>query len=229
MKGPIRFAKRALRRLRLAQGGLALTEFALTAPLLTLLGMGGLELSNYALINLRINQAASHIADNASRIGESSNLSALRIYEADIQDLFIGVRLHSGLGSDFYEHGRVVLSSLEQNADGGQWIHWQRCMGKKNAASAYGEQGKGSTGTGFSGMGPSGNEIQAGSGEAVMFVEIAYDYQPLVSIDMVKPFTSNRTITAQSAFIVRGNRDLAKLYTLSTPAPTWSCEKFDEV
>ena len=220
---------RLIERMKRCTAGVAMVEFAVTAPVFLLTGLGALELSHYALINLRISQAATHIADNASRVGESSNLSALRIYEADIQDLLIGVRLHAGDGTKLYEHGRVILSSLQQNSDGGQWIKWQRCMGKKNAQSAYGVEGDGAMGTGLSGMGPSGREIEAGSGEAVMYVEIEYDYQPLVPIALVAPFTSNSSIRSESAFIVRGNRDLSQVYTLPTPTTPWTCDKFQSV
>ena len=230
----LRIAGRRLRRDRRRSiagdaTGLALTELAFTAPVLLLTGMGALELSHYALMNLRISQSASHIADNAARIGDSSDLSSLRIYETDIQDLFIGVRLHAGEKTRLYDHGRVILSSLERNASGGQWIHWQRCMGEKNAASAYGGAGTGASGTGFEGMGPAGSEIQAGPGEAVMFVEIIYDYQPLMDLNIVSSFTGDRTITSQAAFIVRGNRDLSQVYTHAPADPVHSCDAFNKI
>ena len=218
-----------LRRLRANTRGLAMIEFAMAAPIFLLTGLGALELSHYALVNLRISQAASHIADNAARIGESSELSALRIYEADIQDLFYGVRLHAGESTRLYDHGRVILSSLERNDDGGQWIHWQRCMGLKTVQGRYGGQGTGAEGTDFEGMGPDGLEIQAGTGESVMFVEITYDYQPLVTVPLVAHFTANKTIRSEAAFIVRGNRDLTQVYTLPTPTTPSTCEKFQKV
>ena len=134
--------KRAARRLIHDRQGLALVEFAYSLPVILLLGLTGLELANLAVTNMRLSQSAMHIADNASRIGHSDSLTAKRVYEGDINDLFIGVNLQAGSQIDLYEHGRVILSSLEQNDDGGQWIHWQRCMGKKNVQSAYGEEDK---------------------------------------------------------------------------------------
>src|SRR3546814_13154337 len=49
--------------------------------------------------------------------------------------------------SDFRTHGRIILSSLERNDDGGQWIHWQRCYGDLDVESSYGEAGDGEEGT----------------------------------------------------------------------------------
>lgn len=221
--------RRAWRRLLRHQGGVALTEFALALPLLSLLGMTTLELSNYAVTSLRISQAATHIADNAARVGDSDQLTAQRIYEGDIEDLFVGVRIQAGREIGLYQNGRVILSSLERNTDGGQWIHWQRCMGTKNVASRYGPEGTGASGTGLVGMGPAGREIQAGTNEAVMFVEIAYDYQPIIDNAIVAPFLPARTIHSTAAFIVRGSRDLADIYQRATPSTEWTCDRFETV
>ena len=220
---------RFLRRLRGDTSGLALTEFALALPLLSLTGLGALELSNYAMTSLRISQAAIHLADNASRIGDSDQLSAQRIYEGDIEDLMIGVRIQAGSTLGLYDNGRVVLSSLERNSDDGQWIHWQRCMGTKQSNSSFGTEGTGQTGTSFAGMGPSGREIQASANEAVMFVEVLYDYQPIVDSAIVEPFMPSRTISSTAAFIVRGSRDLSQIYQRTPPSTVWSCDKYQKV
>lgn len=53
------------------------------------------------------------------------------------------------------------------------------------------------------GMGPAGNQIASGSGTAVMFVEIAYTYQPLVSNDIF----GAKVIRYTSAFNVRERTD----------------------
>src|SRR3546814_19008908 len=80
---------------------------------------------------------------------------------------------------DFKTHGRIILSSLERNADGGQQIHWQRCSGDLDVASSYGEAGDGEEGTGFPGMGPDGADVTAAAGKEVMVGEVYYDSQLL--------------------------------------------------
>ena len=215
-----------LRDLRRDRSGVALVEFAYSLPLLCILSMGGIELANYAIMNMRISQAAMQIADNGSRIGDRDSLVAQKIYEGDIEDIFRGVDIEAGEQAALFEQGRVIVSSLEQNAEGGQWIHWQRCMGKKRETSAYGGEGTGETGTGFPGMGPSGEELQASPGQAIIYVEIIYDYEPLLTNDYAVEAVTGKTIRSQSAFNVRGTRDLDKIHP--TPSvPKRTCDKYD--
>lgn len=209
--------------------GVAMVEFAFIAPIILLMGVAGIEMANLAVTNLRVSQAAMHIGDNASRIGERDTLTTLRVFEGDINDILIGVRIQAGSSIDLYEHGRVIISSLERNSDGGQWIHWQRCMGKKVVASAYGTEGTGSTGTGFAGMGETGSELTAAPGQAVMYVEIEYDYQPLISNAFTQRFLPTAPIRSEAAFNVRGARDLAGTYQRGTPSPVSSCDKFEAI
>lgn len=199
-----------LRALVRATTGAAATEFALSAPLLLTAGLWGVEAANQAITQMRISQIAVLVADNASRVGENSLLGEVKLYESDINDVLYGAKIQGGGNLDLYRHGRVILSSLEvvpDSAEEHQYIHWQRCMGVKRHASSYGNEGDGQNG-GLAGMGPTGEEIIAFRDEAVMFVEVAYDYQPLIS-DM---FTHATVVTATAAFNVRNNRDLSEVH-----------------
>ncbi len=215
-----------LNGLRRDRSGVALIEFAYSLPILCILSMGGIEIANYAITNMRISQAAMQIADNASRIGDRDALVAQKIYESDIDDIFKGVDLQAGENAELFERGRVIVSSLERNKDGGQWIHWQRCMGKKKVGSFYGPEGTGATGTSFAGMGPTGEELKAVEDQAIIYVEIIYDYEPLLTNDYAVEYTTGKTILSQSAFNVRGTRDLSKIYP-NPPAQVRSCNKYD--
>ena len=68
-----------LRRIARSRSGLAMTEFALAAPLLLTAGLYGTEVAWLALTHLKISQTAMHIADNASRIGDTSTLQDRKI------------------------------------------------------------------------------------------------------------------------------------------------------
>lgn len=206
----IRTIKRFTRRLHRSTSGVAMLEFALSAPLLMTVGLWGVESANQAIVQMRISQAAVLIADNASRVGEESLLGQVKIYESDINDVFYGSALQTGGNIDLFDHGRVILSSLEVVPGSDpekQYIHWQRCMGLKHYSSSYGHTGDGLT-TDIAGMGPPGQEVVAFDGESVMFVELAYDYQPLVS----SIFTHAGTLKATAAFNVRNDRDLSQIY-----------------
>lgn len=195
---------------------LAATEFALCMPILLSVGLTGMELANRAITQMQVNQLAVHIADNASRIGDQSMLQDRRIYERDIQELFYGAEVQAGDNIELYERGRVILSSLEvvPGTDDDQYIHWQRCMGAKNHTSSFGETGDGLD-SAFPGMGPPGEEVIAFDDEAVMFVEIAYDYDPLIG----NPYGFPATIITTASFTVRADRDLAEIYQLDPDNP----------
>lgn len=215
------------RRLRADRSGVAMIEFALTLPLLVTAGFYGGETANLAMTNMRISQTALQIADNASRIGDTSTLQNRKIYEADINDVLVGGEIEAGDRADLYEHGRVIVSSLEV-VDGTldqQYIHWQRCNGKLKVDSKYGKEGTGLSGS-FDGMGPEGEEITASPGEAVIFVEVVYEYQPLITDSF---FGANKQIRAVAAFNVRDSRDLSQIYQRDSgsPEPISDCTKYE--
>ncbi|WP_374529670.1 TadE/TadG family type IV pilus assembly protein [Novosphingobium sp.] len=216
---------RTMRRLLRHRSGVAMTEFALGAPFLLTAGLWGTEVANFALANMKIGQLAVHLADNASRIGDTSTLQNRKIYESDLNDVFFGAQIQGGAGIDLYRHGRVIISSLEVDpATGRQYIHWQRCRGAKTVNSSYGLEGDGLSSS-IAGMGAAGEEVIAQPGDAVIFVEISYTYQPLVS----SRFISNLEIHTIASFNVRDSRDLSQIYQRnpSSPDDTQDCAVFN--
>ena len=201
-----------LPRLLADSRAVAVTEFALALPVLLTLGLLGLDTANYVITHMRISQVALQVADNASRVGELNVLVARTVHEADINDVMIGATHYAG-SLDLATHGRIILSSLERNAQGGQWIHWQRCFGAKVHPSSFGNAGDGASGTALAGMGSPGDLIAASSGDAVMFVEVAYDYQPISPMSVLE----GREIVYTGSFVVRDPRDLTGIYQ-NTPA-----------
>ncbi|QLC24206.1 pilus assembly protein [Parasphingopyxis algicola] len=205
-----RFAK--ARKLKQNSEGVALIEFAFSLPILLALIFGGLETANYALAHLRVSQIAMTVADNAGRVDTT-------IDEANIQEVFAGAAL-VGNSIDFTQNGRVVLSSLQPNnqsgSDEGQMINWQRCMGQLTTATpAYGVEDDGRTDDSLElGMGPAGNKITSADGTAVMFVEVTYDYQPLLPTFGI---LGTRQIRYESAFTVRDrtNQDISNTQSLT--------------
>ncbi|GAM06656.1 hypothetical protein [Novosphingobium sp. MBES04] len=157
-----------------------------------------------------------------SRIGDISTLENRKIYEADINDLLLGAKVQAGSGMDLYENGRVIVSSLEVNADGDQYIHWQRCMGTLKIVSSYGEEGDELP----DGIGPDDRKVLAQSGDAVVFVEIAYTYRPLIS----EALMGARRIESTASYTVRSSRDLSQIYQVEgqAHAPVSSCDKFTD-
>ena len=196
--------------------GLALTEFALASPLVITLGLYGLESANLALAHMKVAQVAANLADTTSRIGIDSPLSLKIIREADINDAFQAVRLQGG-NYNIGTNGRVILYSLENDAGGNPWVHWQRCLGKLNVAPTYTASS--------AGLGPTGAKIKAPTGQAVMFVEVQYDYQPLISNRLL----GAKRIKSTAAFIVRDPRDLTDTNNPNNTAgaPVAACTLFN--
>ena len=225
--------RRLLTRLRGDTSGLALLEFAFSLPLVLGIGLYGIELANLALAHLRISQVALNLADNASRLGVRNSNNTTQMREIDVDDLFAAVRIQ-GKPLDLTTRGRVVLSSLEERG-GKQVIHWQRCLGKKTGAdysSHYGittatdgidtkPDNDGTIVTG--GMGPTGGKVTAPADSGVMFVEVNYEYRPVVSGKWLPSSSGHVHYTA--SFIVRDRRIFDQIYNPSPEATRMTCNK----
>lgn len=205
-----------LRWLRRNASGVALIEFAMYLPVLLIMGLMGVEVAHYAIAVLRVDRIAMTTADGAARVRDS-------ISEVDVAEVFIGAKT-IGSSIKFGEHGRVILSNLEPKTAGtpGQWIRWQRCYGMKSVTSSYGTPVSNQTSSSMTAMGPTGNQIAAGGGTAVMFVEIVYDYQPIVPI----PFIGARTIRDVHAFNVRQRNDQVIKTGGMSNGDMMTCDKF---
>lgn len=194
---------RAGRRLGRDTSGLALMEFAFSLPILLTLSLTGAELANYVITRMRVSQVALHIADNAARIGSGSQLEAKKIDEAQINDLLTGADLQGG-DLDLVNNSRVILSSVQpkDNTDTNNkfLIQWQRCHGNRIGwKSTYGKEGDEKT----DGIGPAGRLVNAPPFGVVMFVEIRYEYQPIVS-SALAPSADIREV---ASMMVRDRRD----------------------
>ena len=198
------------KKLRASEEAVALIEFAYMLPILLILGLGGVELVNIAMVNTRLSQMAIALSDNASRVKANVG-GAITIREADINDVFYAVET-TGQTINFKQHGRAILSSLETNASKGQWVRWQRCYGDLPYTPVFGRLDDGKTGTSYAGMGPSDGKVTVEPEEAIMYVEIVYDYQPM----WFSGFGPIRMVK-NAAFYVRDTRDLSK--GVSNPAP----------
>lgn len=181
----------------------AIVETSFALPLILLVGLGGMELANLVMIHSRISQVALGVADNASRIGGVTG----KVQESDINEVFTGAELQSA-GLDWASKGRIILSSLEvvkvldnkgNVTSSGQGLRWQRCMGGLRQGVVP------MTANATSGIGPTGGKkLLAIDGSAVMFVEVFYDYSPMVMPDLF----GERRLHYTAAFTVREARDL---------------------
>ncbi len=190
--------RKLFRRLCISHRGVAVIEFAISAPILIIFTVYGIEAVNMAISRLRVEQTASSTADFTARIRET-------IDETDIESILDGAKV-MGNATDLMARGRVIVSSLEMNkARTGQYIRWQRCRGAKKVVSSYGIEGDGRNDARLHGMGPVGNRVAATDGIPLIFVEIQYDYNPIVSETLFGP----QTFSIVRAFPIRQRNDQA--------------------
>ena len=214
---PLRVAQcaRELRKLHTDRDGAIMIEFAYVLPIFMLLGFTGIELAHLAIANMRVNQIAMTVADNVSRAKQSVQLELPQLREVDINDALLGARIQGGDSLDILGQGRIIVSSLQRDADGRQTITWQRCKGVRQANSSYGAQGvtEPSSGSGgFQGMGVGSARVRAEPNSAIIFAEVVYTYKPLFA----EWAFGTPTIRREAAFYVRDDRDLSRVYN---PAP----------
>jgi hypothetical protein len=176
--------------------GAALIEFGLSLPVLLVFIVGGLELTNYVLVQMQVNRIAAMTADNASRLRTTMT-------ESFMNQLFTGVD-KAGDNINFKKYGRVIISSVQDNGQKksskqGQWIRWQRCFGDLKVDSKYGDEGTGKNNDNL----PNINGLEAQPGSALMYAEVYYDYQPIIPNSAFKP----GRITQEAAYVVRQRTD----------------------
>ncbi len=199
---------RLLHSFRKDQSGAVLVEFAFIMPIFTMMGFTAIETANLVNTNTAVSQIAMTLADNLSRAKQDvgAGLSP-QLREHDINDALEGVRLQAK-NADLFANGRVIITSLQRVPDAipeRQWIAWQRCRGVLQVASEYGAEDQGRTGTVFPGITSEGGTIiKAPDREAIIFVEVSYNYNPLVG----SAFLPARTLRHKASFYVRDDRDL---------------------
>lgn len=225
-------------KIRHDRRGLAMLEFALTFPVLLAIGGYGIEVSYLAFMNLKVSQFSLNLADAVSRVGVDAAGGVSQLREVDVNDVFAGTRL-AGKALNLGENGRVILSSLEnakQSYDTAykQRIHWQRCFGKKNGIGFDSNYGTttitaGSDDTAANagqvqaaGMGDTDFKVNAPKDNAVMFVEINYQYKPIFGKMFIQPQIIHHT----ASLIVRDNRDLTQIYNPSPASAPSTCDLY---
>tara|TARA_R110000868_G_scaffold155062_3_gene381474 strand:+ start:2968 stop:3642 length:675 start_codon:yes stop_codon:yes gene_type:complete len=199
---PRNAASRTWKRLFTDHAGMAVIEFAISLPFVVLVTMGGAELTNYTTTKMRMSQIALMVADNASRVGTGTVLSNKTISEKQINDLLTG----AGLQADklkLFTKGRVIIRSLQPGATATQYVvQWERCKGMKSYTPTTYPAATPTTQHTISG---NPFKVTPPSNGAVIFVEIVYDYQPLLG----SQFIDISEIRETAAMTVRDNRDYA--------------------
>lgn len=157
----------------------SLMEFAMILPIVTALGMGGMELTNFILAHQKVERLASTSADLLARNKVKPN-------ERQVNDSFAAIDVMSK-PYDIRAQGRVILTGIIGTADPKTGkvenkVAWQRCDGNLTGqSSSYGSQWNA---TNDFADGPAvtlPNTIQLSIGHMVVTSEVFFQYQPMIS------------------------------------------------
>jgi hypothetical protein len=223
----IKMSAQFWKKLARDNSGLAVVEFAVGLPFFMGLTVAGVETANYATVMMQLNQITIHTADSAARMGEATMLSTRQVREVHINDVFAGsMREGASLelnGSHAYVppsgpgvirgNARFFLSSVEEvspfvSATPRYRMRWQRCSGAGTHFTAT--YGTPANKTSEVGIGPTGRQITAPPGGAVMFVETKYAFRPMVIGNLTRMVS--HTIHLTASMVVRENRDYTQVY-----------------
>ena len=160
-----------LRLLSSGESGVAIVDFALVAPVLVFLFMGGVEISRFALLN----QKLSRVATNASDLVSQSEF----LTEDDMEQVFIATQF-SLEPFELDDDGVVILSSVstEDNPDDPR-VNWQRSGGGTGSfSSRVGNPG------GPADL-PFGYEMKANRN--IIVSEVYFEFEPLFFGGVITP------------------------------------------
>lgn len=149
-----------VRRFVAARDGIGAVEFALTLPILMLMALGVAEVGRATLLSLKLQHAATSLADLAARdeILSSATLTDLMASTSFIMKPF-----------PFKTAGVAIVSAVGKDADKAAKVAWQRSGGGSLTATS-GIGAAGSTPALPDGMTP-------GDGETLIVAETYFQYE----------------------------------------------------
>jgi Flp pilus assembly protein TadG len=154
--------KALIKRFRRSEEGSILTEVALSLPIFIGILAGTVEVSNYLLLNLKLQHTVISVSDLVTRDED--------ITEDVITDIFAAVPIIMAPYTD-EEDMITIISAVSQTEDDPASIFWQRSgAGTLTASSTLGEEGDLVNLDG----------ITMRDNETVLATEVFFTYEPLV-------------------------------------------------
>ncbi|MDE3059890.1 MAG: pilus assembly protein [Pseudomonadota bacterium] len=174
---------RFLKRVRIflyGQSGIALIEFALWAPLLMMIFMGGVELTRYIIVVQKAEKAAFIISDSVAQgtTAKTSDLDNIMTAATQVMKPF-----------SFGSNGFVIISSVTQtgtySASNPPMVSWQYTSSGSNGSWTHASR------IGVSGqMAALPGSLTLNDKDNIIIAEIFYNFQPLISTNgVVSPAT----------------------------------------
>lgn len=190
----------AFNRLIRDRKGVSMVEFALAMPLVTLLGLGGLEYINFVLANQKLERISAITADTIAR-------NTLPPSERAFYDTFQAVD-KAAKPFNITANGRTIITGVigvNQNGAIVNKVVWQRCGGALTSVGS--NLGTEWTQTTDYGDGPNvtlPNNVVLQQNQMVVVSEVVYHYEPLINVRNLVGGSPDGLIRQRSMFITRG-------------------------
>jgi Flp pilus assembly protein TadG len=152
-----------LRRIRADRRGGLIVEFAFAMPVLTLMLMGGVEISRYALMNQRMDRLATVVGDLVSQ--------QQTVSQADLNAIF-GATKSVAWPFDLAASGKVIISSISiPTPPTPVKITWQSASGTLAVSSKFGAQNA---------TPALPNGLTVAPGQTIIAAEVYYHFTPIL-------------------------------------------------
>jgi hypothetical protein len=190
--------------------GVSIIEFALVLPLILLIGAGGIELTNFVLVNQKIERIASVTANNIAR-------NTVAPSERSFEDTFSGLE-EIATPFPFHASGRIILTGVigtNQNGNVVNKIAWQRCSGSLSPVeSSIGREPSDQSRWAEGAEVALPNNVRLMQNQSAIVSEVHYRYAPLIDMGGFLGIGGSRVIRQVSVFATRGQS-----FPYVTPSP----------
>jgi Flp pilus assembly pilin Flp len=161
----IRLAIESTKRLFRDRRGATLVEFAFVVPVLTFLTLASIELGRYVLLNQKLQNAATSLADLAAR-GRTLSVTQLDSMFAAVPSITQPY--------DFTDRGIAIVTSINSAVADDPEVAWQRTGGGALVQSSQiGSPGGNATIPG---------DLPTRAGDTIIAAEVYFDFVPLFNI-----------------------------------------------
>ena len=163
--------KRLAKSLKERQEGIALIEFALAAPVLSLLLLGCVDLTVYLVAHQRIARSSYTMSNLITQMDDG-------LTESQVSDMMLALDQVSK-PFDISTDGIATITAIIGNGVDGSapnnyTVAWQRCYGSGTPSSTYGDEGDAVAQADF----PEDSIVT--TGQILVVAEVDYTYTPII-------------------------------------------------
>ena len=157
--------------------GVAMTEFALLAPVLFMIAAGSFEVARYALILQKMDRITATLSDLVARAGNES------MSELEISNILDSAQ-YMARPFDFSDNSLIVITSVEGRDSQAPIILSQRVSGNLSSESSLIGDGEDEDATLPAAFPDAGGGETLSDGETLVVAEFLYRYTPYLIGDL---------------------------------------------